>query len=199
MERGRRGASHFHVHTRTLTFLFCVNEQHYRTTLSNNCDANYNFNQGCGVEFPENDNSYGTPFNLIGGGYYAMLKSRNCGIHIWFWPRNSLNTPPEITLGGASNGEPIIANPLGTWGPPSASFPLDPNYCNYDQFFNAHQIVFDLTFCVGDFFIRLLSFQGMTEVLSSQGDWAGNVWAQSGCGIDTCEDCKRLLAFTCGF
>ena len=35
----------------------------------------------------------------------------------------------------------------------------------------------------------------MTEVLSSQGDWAGNVWAQSGCGIDTCEDCKRLLAF----
>jgi len=95
-----------------------------------------------------------------------MLKSRDCGIQIWFWPRNSPDIPPEIALGGAWKGEPLIANPLDTWGPPDANFPLDPNYCNYDQFFNAHQIVFDLTFC---------------------GDWAGNVWASSGCGIDSCE------------
>ena len=122
-----------------------------------------------------------------------MLKSRDCGIQIWFWPRNSSSTPPEIAM-GTWKGEPLIANPLDTWGPPDANFPLDPNYCNYDQFFNAHQIVFDLTFCVRDFFIGLLIFQGMTEVLSSpQGDWAGNAWASSGCGIDTCENCKYFF------
>jgi hypothetical protein len=127
-----------------------------------------------------------------------MLKSRDCGIQIWFWPRDSLDAPPEITLGGAWSGEPLIANPLDTWGPPDASFPVDPNYCDYNKFFDAHQIVFDLTFCVSEFFIHLLSFPGMTEVLSSQGDWAGNAWPQSGCGIDTCENCKHLLAFTRG-
>lgn len=199
MDDGRRGGFHFHVHARTLTFLFCVNEkQHYRTILSNNCDANANFNQGCGVKFPENVPSYGSPFNLNGGGYYVMLKSRDCGIQIWFWPRDSPDTPPEIA-GGAWKEEPLIANPLDTWGPPDANFPLDPNYCNYDQFFNAHQIVFDLTFCVRDFFIGLLVFPGMTEMFSSpQGDWAGNVWASSGCGIDSCEHCKYLLTCTRG-
>src|SRR5260221_14776603 len=124
MDGGRRGGSHFHVHDQTLTFLFCMNEQHYRTIRSDNCDANANFNQGCGVEFPENVPSYGSPFNLNGGGYYVMLKSRDCGIQTWFWPRNSPNTPPEITLGGGWNGEPLIANPLDTWGPPAASFPV---------------------------------------------------------------------------
>ena len=84
-----------------------------------------------------------------------MLKSRDCGIQIWFWPRNSPNTPLEILYGGLSQGEPLFPNP--TWGPPAADFPLDPSNCAYDQFFNAHQMVFDLTFCVrGDFVLPVL-------------------------------------------
>ena len=35
-----------------------------------------------------------------------------------------------------------------SWGIPAANFPFLPNYCNYDEHFDAHQIIFDLTFCV---------------------------------------------------
>jgi len=93
--------------------------------------------------------SYGASFNLNSGGYYVMLKSRDCGIQIWFWPRDSPDVPKEISDGGVFEGEPLFPNP--TWGAPAANFPLDPSSCGYDQFFDAHQMVFDLTFCVSDF------------------------------------------------
>ena len=79
-----------------------------------------------------------------------MSKTRNYGIQVWFWPRNCSYIPPEITLGESWAGEPLVPNP--TWGPPAADFPMEPGYCNYDQFFNAHEMVFDLTFCVRDCF-----------------------------------------------
>lgn len=119
-----------------------------------------------------------------------MSKSRECGVQIWFWPRDSLDVPIEISNGEVFKGDPLYPNPI--WGAPAADFPLDPNYCSYDHFFNAHQMVFDLTFCVSDFSRSRIFCSSTSEDISSlQGDWAGNTWASSGCGIDTCENCKH--------
>ena len=129
-----------------------------------------------------------------------MSRSRDCGIQVWFWSRNSPDVPPEIARGGLFQGEPLFPNP--TWGEPAAAFPMDPDYCNYDQYFNAHMIIFDLTFCVGGLFCWSCTFfSSATEVLPSpQGDWAGNVWAGSSCGIldNTCDDCRYPVAHTGG-
>jgi len=34
---------------------------------------------------------------------------------------------------------------------PAANFPMRKGYCDYDQHFDAHKMVFDLTFCVSAF------------------------------------------------
>ncbi|KAI0259260.1 concanavalin A-like lectin/glucanase domain-containing protein [Gloeopeniophorella convolvens] len=126
------------------------------TTVSTNCDTSVNFNQGCGVHFTESDTSYGAPFNYARGGYYAMSKTRWNGVQVWFWPRGS----PDVPTRYAAVPEPHV-------GHPAATFPMNQGNCDYESHFDAHQMVFDLTFC---------------------GDWAGNDWASSGCGITTCED-----------
>ena len=111
--------------------------------------------------------SYGTAFNVNGGGFYVMSRSRDSGVQIWFWPRNSPYIPLEIFQGGLFEGEPLF--PSYSWGEPAAAFPMDPGYCNYDQRFNAHIIIFDLTFCVRvpfPFTVFVL-FASATEVLSS--------------------------------
>ncbi|KAI0279493.1 hypothetical protein BGY98DRAFT_1176009 [Russula aff. rugulosa BPL654] len=67
------------------------------TTISTNCDATVNGNEGCGVLIDKSGPSYGTPFNMNGGGYYVMVRSRVLGIQIYFWPRdNSAYVPAEI-------------------------------------------------------------------------------------------------------
>ena len=78
-----------------------------------------------------------------------MSRSRDCGIQVWFWPRHSPNIPPEVLY----DSEPL--DPNSTWGEPAANFPMDPDYCNYDKYFDAHQIVFDLTLCVRNSFAGL--------------------------------------------
>lgn len=78
-----------------------------------------------------------------------MSRSRDFGIRVWFWSRNSSNIPLELAL-----GEPILEEPLFSnfaWGEPDAAFPLDSGHCDYDQHFNMHMIIFSLTFCVRDF------------------------------------------------
>jgi hypothetical protein len=118
----------------------------YRTTTSTNCDANVNANEGCGVLIDKSGPSYGTPFNMNGGGYYVMVRSRVLGIKIYFWPRdNSAYVPAEIRECGSGGGS-LHVDP--SWGIPAANFPFLPDYCNYDEHFDAHQIIFDLTFCV---------------------------------------------------
>jgi len=137
------------------------------TSTSNDCNAFVNFNQGCGVLFSNSGPSYGAPFNLNGGGYYVMSKTRDSGIKIWFWRRGDHTVPPEISHGPTWRGGVLIDLPNPSWGDPAAYFPLDPGHCNYNQYFNAHVMVFDLTFC---------------------GDWAGKTWGSSGCGTGTCEN-----------
>jgi len=139
--------------------------------LNSDCDAAVKYNEGCGVEFSDpfiRYTSYGAPFNLAGGGYFAMYKGRDA-VKIWSFPRRDYPVPPMIRDGASVSRE--WAMDLDSWGDPDAHFPFDPYLCDYKQHFDAHQMVFDLTFC---------------------GDWAGSVWPlpSSGCAHEaaTCED-----------
>ncbi|KAJ7287593.1 glycoside hydrolase family 16 protein [Mycena rebaudengoi] len=128
-------------------------------TVSTNCDATVNYNQGCGVSFDDKPNSFGKGFNNHGGGWYAVERSATCGVSIWFWSRNDPSVPIEVKDGLSTvNPDP------GMWGMPQASFPVDT--CDQSRF-DAHQVVFDLTFC---------------------GDWAGSAFSTAGCGPSSCQE-----------
>jgi len=105
--------------------------------------------------------SYGKAFNDLGGGYYAVVRSPLDGIKIWFWSRQEEYIPIEVT-----QFLPVVTPSL--WGIPDVYFPTG-NQCNYADHFNAHNLLFDLTFC---------------------GDFAGSpsVWAAAGCGTGACVD-----------
>ncbi|KFY25205.1 hypothetical protein V491_01874 [Pseudogymnoascus sp. VKM F-3775] len=102
------------------------------TTLETNCNANSGFN-GCSVSTSDSRN-YGTGFNNIGGGVYAM-QWESSGVYIWFFPRGSV--PADI-----NSGAPKTQN----WGLPVVAF-NGGNGCNIDQHFKNMNIVFDTTFC----------------------------------------------------
>ncbi|EKM54599.1 glycoside hydrolase family 16 protein [Phanerochaete carnosa HHB-10118-sp] len=139
---------------------------------STNCDANANFNQGCGAQATDGF-SYGTLFNSVGGGYYVMSRTPDDGIKVWFWRRDDPGVPPAVTQKGFFNDvfgadQPVLTLPDPTWGPPLAYFPFG-DFCEYGGHFDAHIMVFDLTFC---------------------GDWAGTDFASAGCGF-SCDDFVR--------
>lgn len=137
------------------------------TTVSTNCDANANFNQGCGTQSSDGF-SYGTLFNNVGGGYYVMARTADTGVRVWFWRRDDPGVPAAVAQKGLLNdvfGDTPVITPDPTWGPPMAFFPMG-DFCDYDSHFDAHIVVFDLTFC---------------------GDWAGTDFLLSGCG-GTCDD-----------
>jgi hypothetical protein len=108
------------------------------TTVSTDCDTSVNYNEGCGTAF--DSPSYGTSLNAKAGGWYVMRKSREQGVSVWFWARDDPSVPYDVR---DSTGE---VWPRAEWGLPDADFPT--NDCEYDQHFDAHQLVFDLTFCV---------------------------------------------------
>ncbi|KAF9445875.1 glycoside hydrolase family 16 protein [Macrolepiota fuliginosa MF-IS2] len=129
------------------------------TSGQNDCNWLVNFNTGCGVKFPTT-NSYGPPFNGNGGGWYVLgyaVERAPTYIKVFFWPRDSRFVPHEVTHGG------IIID-TDNWGTPIAFFP--DTSCDMAQHFSEHNIIINLTFC---------------------GDWAGNVYDQSGCP-GTCVD-----------
>lgn len=120
-------------------------------TTSTDCDTRVNHNQGCGVSFTT-PASYGQRFNLAGGGWYAMERDAHCAIKVWFWGRNDPNVPLDVQF-----GTPAV-RPDVRWGTPDAVFL--PDQCDLAAHFDAHQIVFDLTFC---------------------GDYAGALYGAMGC------------------
>ncbi|KAF2224318.1 concanavalin A-like lectin/glucanase domain-containing protein [Elsinoe ampelina] len=72
---------------------------------------------------------------------------------------------------GAIPADISAANPKpANWGKPLSIFS---GGCNIPQFFKDHQIVFDTTFC---------------------GDWAGNVWGQSGCQTSQYPTCQSFVS-----
>ena len=152
-----------------------------RTTISTNCDTSFNYNQGCGTQV-RHPGSYGRDFNSGRGGFYALARSKEYGIKVWFWPRGALLVPLGVRhdLG--------VVNP-DFWGQPTTYFPTGDN-CGYEEHFDAHMFIFDLTFCVRSF----LHWASRGDYLfrDTQGDWAGSptVWPQSGCSPMSCNDCE---------
>ncbi|KAJ7148542.1 glycoside hydrolase family 16 protein [Mycena crocata] len=119
------------------------------TSLQLDCDTNVAGNTGCGVNVGQ-ATSYGPTFNANGGGWYAVERT-NTFINVWFWTRNAANVPADVRAGSATVN-------TSNWGTPVANFPN--TSCNFPQFFDANNIIINLTFC---------------------GDWAGQVYGQSGC------------------
>ena len=107
---------------------------------------------------------------MNGGGYYAMVRSRALGIKIYFWWRDSTNVPPEIREFGSGGGS---LYPDSSWGVPAADFPMLPHLCNYDDHFNAHKMVFDLTFCVSDLIYLPCTFFARARLRFFPSFWTG--------------------------
>ncbi|TVY42669.1 putative endo-1,3(4)-beta-glucanase [Lachnellula occidentalis] len=101
------------------------------TLLTENCDANVNYNAGCSST-SSTSSSYGAPFNANLGGVYATEWTAQY-IKIWFFPRSSI--PLDISLG--------LPDPE-SWGTPQANFQ---GSCDIDRHFKDHNLVFDTTFC----------------------------------------------------
>ena len=121
------------------------------STLANaNCNAG-NGNDGCS-QSTASTQGYGTGFNDIGGGVYAMDWTSSA-ISIYFFPRGSI--PSDITSGNP--------NPSG-WGAPQAMF-SGPS-CDIDAYFMNHNIVFDTTFC-GDWAGSVWSSDATCSALAS--------------------------------
>ncbi|KIW83989.1 hypothetical protein Z517_03235 [Fonsecaea pedrosoi CBS 271.37] len=98
---------------------------------NNNCAYYPGYNVGCGIR----DNrpaSYGTGFNAIGGGVYAMQWTSDF-VSVWFFPRGSI--PSDITS--------KTPNP-SSWGLPAAKMQ---GSCVFDQHFQAHKIILNNAFC----------------------------------------------------
>jgi len=96
-----------------------------------NCYAYEASNSGCAVIDPSVA-SYGTQFNVLKGGVFAMMWLDD-GIRIWFFHRAAI--PSDIQ---ASAPQPA------TWGTPATFLG---NGCDIDSHFKDHQMVFDITFC----------------------------------------------------
>ena len=87
---------------------------------------------GCSAD-NNNPNSFGTDFNLVGGGVYAM-EWRDDIIQMWSWenglaPEDIANATPDPTTWG----NPIFT----TWG----------GNCDIARHFIDHIVIFDTTFC----------------------------------------------------
>lgn len=68
-----------------------------------------------------------------------MRRSTSDGIFMWFWGRDDPNVPDDV-----ADEERVIDT--STWGEPEGVWAA--SGCNVGQHFDAHEIVFDLTFCV---------------------------------------------------
>lgn len=118
---------------------------------ANNCNAG-DANTGCGVQTTNAQNNYGTNFNNVGGGAYAM-EWTSTSISVWFFPRSAI--PSDITAG--------TPNPAG-WSTPLTTF--TPNSCDIDSSFANHNIIFDTTFC-GDWAGEVWASSGTCPTLAA--------------------------------
>jgi len=101
-------------------------------TVGQDCNENSGYN-GCSVATLD-ERGYGTGFNAVGGGVYAM-QWESSGVYVWFFPRGAV--PKDI-----SDGRPVTAN----WGLPVAAFNGGEG-CDVDAHFGDMNIVFSTTFC----------------------------------------------------
>ncbi|PSK42536.1 hypothetical protein B9Z65_4450 [Elsinoe australis] len=154
------------------------NQAHNAMTLhtSNGCSINPNnvmtgsiVTNNCYVNAPGQWDNAGcgttTPqTNTYGRG----LNKIQGGVYAMAWQKENIRVwffPRGAIPADITSGSP---KPAG-WGRPLALFS---GSCNIPQFFKDNQIVFDTTFC---------------------GDWAGNVWADSGCKSDKYPTCESYV------
>ncbi|KIK66361.1 glycoside hydrolase family 16 protein [Collybiopsis luxurians FD-317 M1] len=111
----------------------CTMPETYRpqtgTSISDNCDVNANFNQGCGVAFK--NGTFGPSFNERGGGWFAMERTVEY-IKVWSWSRDDFTVPLSVRY-----GSPVLDTDL--WGLPVAYFPN--TSCDLAAKFGPHQII----------------------------------------------------------
>ena len=145
------------------------------TWVHHDCSPATPFSQGCGVQ-SNTDNSFGTGFNSIRGGVYAALWDSH-GIQIWFFPRDKI--PKDIS---AECPKPE------NWGIPQANFS---GSCDFNSHFKSHSIV---SHKIQYYHFSLLPFPRIFRIIfvvdillrlqvldvTFCGDWAGNVWQDSG-------------------
>ncbi|KAF9243916.1 glycoside hydrolase family 16 protein [Melanogaster broomeanus] len=98
------------------------------------CSAADSNNEGCGMR-SSSDTSFGSGFNSVGGGVYAMYWNNTVGIKVWYFQRGSI--PADITAGA-----PQPQN----WTTPMA-FWANSNACDISAMFKNHSAIFDTTLC----------------------------------------------------
>lgn len=148
-----------------------------RIPVTNDCNANVNFNTGCGVKV-QNELSYGIPFNAVGGGWYVPSKSPRVNlkrsvryalertaqeIKVWFWARNDPTVPPDVQKrfhhSRGSLQSPVLGDLDQSARHPDtlvintlAWGPPDVRFvqdqCNIPYHFKPQKIVINLTFCM---------------------------------------------------
>ncbi|KAG9314549.1 concanavalin A-like lectin/glucanase domain-containing protein [Chiua virens] len=98
------------------------------------CSAAQSNDAGCGMRSPSNT-SFGSGFNSVNGGVYAMYWVNSVGIKVWYFQRGSI--PNDITAGAPQPQN--WPTPMGFW-PNSTD-------CNIGNMFKAHSAIFDTTLC----------------------------------------------------
>ncbi|EIM80617.1 2 beta-glucan [Stereum hirsutum FP-91666 SS1] len=91
------------------------------------------------------------------GGGFYAMERTSSFIKVWFWARDDGSVPSDVSSGASSVD-------TDNWGTPDAYFPNTD--CDIASHFADSNIIINLTFC---------------------GDWAGAVYANSGCP-STCDD-----------
>ena len=115
-------------------------------------------NQGCGINGAPDSVNGG--FNNHNGGVYALEWVAETEIRSFYFPRASI--PADII-----SKQP---NP-SSWGNPYSRFEVGEGSDCSSNHFNAHQIIFDLTFC---------------------GDWAGATFSDQ---CKTSESCESYVKY----
>lgn len=123
----------------TLPGCTAVSPVQQSSSIVNSTDCSYlsNNNEGCTYTV-DTTASYGAGFAAAGGGVYATEFSED-GISIWFFSR--ANVPSSISSNTSTIDTSTFGTPVGNW--PSTG-------CSMDQYFQAQNLIFDITLC-GDF------------------------------------------------
>ncbi|UZJ57253.1 hypothetical protein CBS101457_006573 [Exobasidium rhododendri] len=145
-------------------------------------DSNCDHQPGCSVQTSVN-NTFGINFNQNGGGYFAMVRDTvadGAGISVYFWPMSAtgeslpsaLSYPALAYLQTDTNvTSSAYTTQSALWSTPIAHFPNLNSSCAMQNYFEPHQIIFDITLC---------------------GTWAGETFQYvSNLGNITCEEYVR--------